>query len=284
MHSRRRGLKAPHPLSARWCVEHKGLSVVAKVGFGSFIPAPSPRRAPALFGSHHGALTPNRLAERIAPGASPVIHVLVVSEITLYRQGLADSLGRHSGSAIEVIGAVSGPAELPEAIEGQESPDIILLDMSGDDALGAVRRLLVEVPDARLIAITVRRRESDVIVCAEAGVAGFVTAEASLKDLVAAIESASRGEILCSPRMTAALWSRVAKLARQDHEVRRTAPLTAREREVIALIDEGLSNKEIASRLYIELATVKNHVHHILDKLGVKRRAEAAALVHGRQQ
>jgi len=111
------------------------------------------------------------------------------------------------------------------------------------------------------------------------GIAGFVTSEASVAELVAAIESVARGESLCSPSVVAALLRRLGSLARSWAEADPTQPLTRREREILELIDEGLSNKQIAQRLRIELPTVKNHVHNILGKLGVRRRAEAAALV-----
>ena len=115
----------------------------------------------------------------------------------------------------------------------------------------------------------------------EAGAAGYLTRDASLRDLFAALSSAVRDEVLCSPRIVASLARRLARLAEQ-HATRPTpASLTAREAEVVGLLDAGLSNKEIATRLCIELPTVKNHVHHILEKLHVNRRGEAAARLRG---
>ena len=105
-----------------------------------------------------------------------------------------------------------------------------------------------------------------------------MTSDASVAELVAAIESVARGESLCTPSVAAALMRRLASLARSWADADPIEPLTRREREILELIDEGLSNKQIAQRLRIELPTVKNHVHHILGKLGVHRRAEAAAL------
>jgi two-component system, NarL family, nitrate/nitrite response regulator NarL len=132
-----------------------------------------------------------------------------------------------------------------------------------------------------VLALTVPNRETEILAFAEAGIAGFVTLEASVAELVEAIESVARGEALCSPSVAAALLRRLASLAHSRTSADPTGPLTAREREILALIDEGLSNKQIAQRLRIELPTVKNHVHHILVKLGADRRAEAAALVRG---
>jgi DNA-binding NarL/FixJ family response regulator len=112
---------------------------------------------------------------------------------------------------------------------------------------------------------------------AEAGIAGYVTRTASSADLVTAIESADRGEAVCSPRAAAALLDHVANLAADAAEP--DGALTARELEILALIDEGLSNKEIAGRLFISVPTVKSHVHNILRKLGASRRGQAAARV-----
>jgi len=122
-----------------------------------------------------------------------------------------------------------------------------------------------------------------VIACAEAGVSGYVTREASLDELTGVVESVARGESPCSPRISALLLRRVAETAGRRTETDAARRLTRREAEIVGLIDEGLSNKQIAGRLSIELATVKNHVHSILEKLQVERRAEAAARVRSRQ-
>jgi DNA-binding NarL/FixJ family response regulator len=133
------------------------------------------------------------------------------------------------------------------------------------------------IPGLKVIALGIDELESEVIRWAEAGIDGLVSRQASLEDLMATVDSVAQGETLCSPRMTAALLRHVGVLARERGSSRATSPLTAREREIAGLIDEGLSNKEIAQRLCIELATVKNHVHNLLEKLGVRRRGEAAA-------
>jgi DNA-binding NarL/FixJ family response regulator len=147
------------------------------------------------------------------------------------------------------------------------------------DGPGLVRAVHERAPDARIVALGISGEEADVLPLAEAGIAGWLTREASVEDLCETVASAAAGEAVCSPRIAASLLRRVAALA-ADRRLGPTAtPLTRRQREILALIDEGLSNKEIARRLSIELATVKNHVHNILEKLQVRRRAEAAALV-----
>jgi two-component system nitrate/nitrite response regulator NarL len=207
-----------------------------------------------------------------------VIRVLVISSICLYREGLAEMLGRTG--ALSVVGSASDVRE-GLGVSGRlaEPPDVILLDTSPADGHLRIRDLLAALPGVPVVALTVLNREGEILAVAEAGIAGFVTSDASVDDLIAAIESASRGEVLCSPSVAAALMRRLAALAQSRPRADPVGLLTTREREILELIDQGMSNKQIAQRLHLELPTVKNHVHHILVKLGVHRRAEAAALV-----
>jgi two-component system, NarL family, nitrate/nitrite response regulator NarL len=203
-----------------------------------------------------------------------MIRVLIVAEIRLYREGLAQMLRGEAG--IEVVATATGADEAVPALR-QTNPDIVLLDMAIPDNTWLVRALVAAVPGTRVVALAVPEIEREVLACAEAGVAGYVTRDASIEDVVVAVESAARGEVLCSPRMAASLFERVATLALERSPASIESRLTARELEILDLIDQGLSNKEIARRLTIELSTVKNHVHNILDKLNVSRRSEAAA-------
>lgn len=206
------------------------------------------------------------------------IRTAIVGDIGIYREGLAEILDRQP--TINVVGTRRSRAEALGCV-GELRPDVLLIDMVMPDSIDLVRSLAGHEPEMRIVALSVRELEADVIACAEAGVAGYVTREASLGDVIDAVESAARGETICSPRMAASLLRRVGTLA-AEREVAAKPPLTARELQVVGLIDEGLSNKQIASRLRIELPTVKNHVHNILEKLKVDRRAEAAAVVRGR--
>jgi two-component system, NarL family, nitrate/nitrite response regulator NarL len=197
----------------------------------------------------------------------------VISDIRLYREGLCEILSQREG--IEVAGAAADvDSALPVIRELVAEPDVVLLDIGAPDGLLALRELASTVPGVRILAITVPDRDSDVVACAESGAAGFVTRGASLEQLVDALESVARGEVLCSPRITAALVQRVGMLARERAG---EGQLTQREREILTLIDAGFSNKSIAQRLSIEVPTVKNHVHRIIEKMGVTNRAQAAA-------
>ncbi len=196
--------------------------------------------------------------------------VLIAADIRLYREGLAQILSGHDN--IGVVGATASAQETLAAVPGTH-PDVVLLDMAMPESLTVVRVLADAEPAVKVVALAVAESEQDVIACAEAGVAGYVLREGSLGDLLATVESVSRGEAICSPRMTATLLRRLALLAGG----RPQTPLTARELEIVRLVDQGLSNKDIARRLCIEVATVKNHVHNVLEKLQVHRRGEAAA-------
>lgn len=208
-----------------------------------------------------------------------MIRALIVSDACLYRDGLAAMLA--SRPNISVVGkAAEGNIEAAHAEEAP--PDVVLLDIKNGDASGTVRSMRARFSGAQVVGLNVPEHEQDLLALAEAGLAGFVTVEASLEELVATIESAARGEALCSPPLAAALLRRLAE--RAGHRLPEPLPaLTARELELVELIKEGLSNKQIAQRLRIELTTVKNHVHHILGKLGVSRRGEAAALFRDRR-
>jgi two-component system, NarL family, nitrate/nitrite response regulator NarL len=205
--------------------------------------------------------------------------ILLVTDIRLYREGIESVLAGRAG--IEVVAAASARAEAVE-LAGRLRPEIALVDIVMPDAVEGVRAIRRAAPGVKILALTVAETEAEVLTCVEAGVSGYVTRESSVDDLVAAIQSAGRDEMLCSPRIAATLVRHVAALAAGAGRVRSEELLTGRELEIVALIDEGLSNKEIASRLLIEVPTVKNHVHNILEKLQVRRRADAAAALRAR--
>lgn len=207
-----------------------------------------------------------------------LIRVIVVSPVRIYVQGLAQLLGEEAG--VELAGTAPG-VDAAAALLARAGVDVILLDMTGDMAgergLAALARLtgMTAVP---CVVLGIPDRPSDVVACAEAGIAGYVTNENSFTDLIGTLRTATRGEFTCGATVAAGLAGRLAVLARE-----RRAPspvnLTTRELEIVALIESGYSNKEIARLLHIQLTTVKNHVHNVLEKLGVRGRGEAAAAV-----
>ena len=207
-----------------------------------------------------------------------MIRVLIAGEVRLYREGLSLHLARHE--QLEVVGAAENGEET-WCLARTLKPDVVLVDIAMPDSLQIVRLLHDVAPDAHVIALTMPEIDDAVIACAEVGVSGFVMRNASVADLVNAIVAAARGETNLSPRMALTLLRRVGVLAADRAAQPPHAELTSRERDIVTLIADGLSNKEIAARLHVELATVKNHVHNILEKLQVHRRGEIAARLRG---
>jgi len=199
--------------------------------------------------------------------------VLIVSDVLLYREGLAASLTR--AGILSVVGIVHGHDARNEI--GRKYPDAVLLDASIPDGLALAREIHVAMPMVKLVGFGIGKGDDEALACAEAGLSGFVGREGTVADLASAVVSAMKGELQCSARLAALLFQRVAILAKTQPTV--AMVLTRREREIAALIADGLSNKEIAIDLRIGPATVKNHVHNILDKLRVKRRGAIGSIL-----
>lgn len=197
--------------------------------------------------------------------------VTIVSDVLLYREGLAASLQRDG--RLTVLDLVSGHDALPSV--SRDLPDAILLDGSMDDCLRLARMMRAHFPGLRIVGFGICGGADRMVACAESGLAAFVDSNSSVGDLVAAIIAALKGELACSPEVSALMCERLANLA--STRAQRPDELTRRERQIAELIGQGLSNKEIANDLQIGPSTVKNHVHSILEKLNVRRRS---AIVH----
>jgi DNA-binding NarL/FixJ family response regulator len=144
-------------------------------------------------------------------------------------------------------------------------------------ALSVVKQIAT-LQTSSVVVLGLPEDEEEVLSYAQIGVVGYITRDGSMSDVVAAIQAAARGEAHVSPRIAGSLLRRVAALSSQMPH--RGARLTERESQILALMQQCMSNKMISRVLGIELATVKNHVHNILVKLGLRRRAEAIALLH----
>ena len=201
--------------------------------------------------------------------------VAIIMEIGLFRDALARAVRR---AGLEVVEAAE-PIPVAKTLQELEA-DVVLVDVSRRGGLEALRTIASVAPEIRLLAVAVPDREPDVLACIEAGAAGYVLRDASLEELADAARRAVRDEPHASPHVIATLMRRVAALSAHGRNggVRE---LTTRELEVVQLIEKGLSNKEIATQLSIAVTTVKNHVHSILEKLGVQRRGEVASIVRG---
>jgi DNA-binding NarL/FixJ family response regulator len=207
------------------------------------------------------------------------IEVLIGTEVRLYSDGLRQFLDARPG--FRVVGVAGRSSELLLKVE-QRLPDIVLLDQSLPGALETLRGIRRVHPSCRVIALGEPLVDDTLLAWAESGVGGFVAREASVEDLLASIEAALRGELHCSPRVAGQLLRRLAARAELESAQPPRLPLTGREAEIYRLLESGLSNKEIATQLGIEVGTVKNHVHNLLEKLRVRRRSEAVERLRGK--
>lgn len=208
------------------------------------------------------------------------ITVLIAVAVRLYRDGLAAALSAHGGLVVE---ATAGGAPQIEAAAFAMQPDVIVVDVSLPDVLTLIRSLRVQCAQRRILAFAVGDEVDMIIDYAKAGADGFFNANGSLADLVEAIERTAAGELLCSPRLAAELLrAACASPLAVPHSVDDT--LTRREEQVLTFLQKGWSNKQIASALHVSEATVKNHVHHVLQKMHVATRGQAIARGVTKQQ
>lgn len=202
-----------------------------------------------------------------------MIKTMIVAEVRLFREGLACALDRDG--RFRLVDSLSGRHDILDSVR-RCRPHVVLIELAGPASLVALKTIARLDQGITLIALAVSESEQEIIACAEAGAAGYATRDASIKDLIQTIQTSMKGELTCSPRIARSLFHHVRLLATQTNG----APvngLTSREDEILDLIEQGFSNKRIARSLGIEVATVKNHVHNILGKLGVSCRGEAAA-------
>jgi len=208
---------------------------------------------------------------------APRIRILIVDDHAVVRRGLQAVLADEAG--LEVVGEAANARDAVARARALQ-PDIVFMDIrmgEADDASGidACRQIRDELPETQVIMFTSYGERESVLSSIMAGATGFLTKNVSHAQLIQAIRAAGRGESLLDTGVTRGVIERLAELSRS------TAPagagLSEREREVLLLIAQGLTNKEIAARLFVSPFTARNHVIHILDKLGLSRRAEAAA-------
>jgi DNA-binding NarL/FixJ family response regulator len=160
-------------------------------------------------------------------------------------------------------------------------PDVVLVDVGERDPVTLGRLIKAANPRARLVAFPLDETDDRVFACAAAGFSGYVPRESGADELHRAVVDAIEGRMHCAPHIAAAMFNRLADLL-QEPQSPPLPSLTSRESEILTLVDQGCSNKDIARQLAISSATVKNHMHNILQKLHVSRRGEAAARRHPR--
>ena len=208
--------------------------------------------------------------------SSPV-RVLLADDQALFREALGVLLG--AGDDVEVVGEAGDGAQALSQARAL-GPDVVLMDLHMPvlDGVGATQRLRIEQPGVRVIVLTTFDEDEDVFAALRAGALGYLLKDVSAERLIEAVLAAARGESVLQPSVAAKV---VARFARLDDVPRPRPqplvdPLSERELEVVRLLAEGRSNREIAAELFLAEGTVKNHVTNVLTKLGVRDRTQAA--------
>ena len=209
-----------------------------------------------------------------------MIKVLLVIEVRLIANIFAEVL---EDEADFMIVGRSEDAEGALKLIQQQKADVALVSVSlpEDGALKLTRAIVDITPNTKVLALGLADDTDDVLKYIEAGASGYILKDSSLLDLIEIVRSTQKGEAQVSAKMAAAMVERLSSLAKMfstsGTNFTDDVHLTPREREVLECIGQGFTNQEIASTLLVELGTVKNHVHSILEKLNVSNRDEAAS-------
>jgi DNA-binding NarL/FixJ family response regulator len=221
-------------------------------------------------------------AQKLETDALPApISLVLIDDNRLLREGIASMI--HTQPGFKVLAA---SADVDEALQTvrEAKPDVVLLDfgLEDHDSLSLTATVHAEVPEARVIVMGLLALQDDVADYVKAGASGFVMKDASFEDFFATIRAVAAGSEILPQALTNSLFAQIARNATRvpPAQVLETVRLTNREREVVGLLAEGLSNKEIGSRLGIAIHTVKSHVHNVLEKLALRSRLEVAAFSH----
>jgi DNA-binding NarL/FixJ family response regulator len=203
----------------------------------------------------------------------PPIRLLIVDDHPVVRDGLR---GAFTGDPdFEVVGEARNGAQALAEVE-RVGADVVLMDLRMPEMGGveAIERLRRRAPSVRVLVLTTFDTDSDVLPAIEAGATGYLLKDAPREELIRAVRAASRGESVLSPAVARRLMGQVRKPARES--------LSQRELDVLRLIADGASNREAAARLFVSEATIKTHLLHIYDKLGVRDRAGAVGEAYKR--
>lgn len=200
------------------------------------------------------------------------MNVIILSPIRLLGDSLAHCLRK--ADDIVVSGVVDRFSALREALSSGPA-DIALIDVSGQIALDEVRAIAIDWPATALVAVGMSDRRHEVTRCGHAGFVGYVTREGSFDELYRVLSDVVAGRLACSAEVSGELMRALFHMAVPAEKAQEDEALTRREEEVLRLIGGGLSNKEIARELNLSVATVKQHVHHVLAKLHLHDRVQA---------
>jgi two-component system, NarL family, nitrate/nitrite response regulator NarL len=200
------------------------------------------------------------------------MNVVVLTPIRIFGDGLASCLS--SRPEVNGVVIVNDLAALRSTLTKNET-DVALIDVTQGVDLIDVRAIALQWPGVPLVALGLHEERHEVIKCGRGGFAGYVARGATVEVLCTALSDIVEGRVACPPEIAGSLMRALFRKGPQSEEPHSDPALTRREAEVLELVGRGFSNKEIAKELCLSVATVKHHVHHILEKLGLSRRAEA---------
>jgi len=213
---------------------------------------------------------------------SKPISIVLIEDNRMLREGLASLIREQPG--FHVLAASANIIEALQKVRDAK-PRIVLVDfgLQNHDSLRLTATLRGEVPEAKVIVMGLLPLHEDVADFVRAGASGFVMKDASLDEFLGTIRAVAGGTDVLPTQLTGSLFSQIAQRAIEGGKspVLEAVRLTQRERQVVELIGEGLSNKEIAARLHVAIHTVKSHVHNVLEKLALHTRLEVAAFTRG---
>ena len=207
------------------------------------------------------------------------VKVLVVDDHTLFRRGITAVLANQDG--LEVVGEAADGLEAIEKAR-EISPDVILMDLNMPRCSGleAIQALQAEMPQINILVLTVSEMETDLFAAVKFGATGYLLKKVEPDELVSAILHIAQGEVIVSPLMATKLLTEFKDLsagAKRESVEKADADLSPREGEVLQLVAQGATNKEIAESLFIAENTVKTHLKNIMEKLHLANRSQAAA-------
>lgn len=209
------------------------------------------------------------------------IALVLIDDNRLLREGLTAMI--HSQPGFKVL-AASADAEEAMVQVREAKPNVVLIDfgLEDHDSLSLTATVHNEVPEAKVIVMGLLTTQGDVADYVRAGASGFIMKDASLADLFSTIRVVAAGGQVLPLALTTSLFEQIASRAANlpAPVIIESVRLTSREQQVVGLLGEGLSNKEIATRLHIAVHTVKSHVHNVLEKLALRSRLEVAAFSH----
>lgn len=221
------------------------------------------------------------LARRQRLDSMRKIKILLIEDNRILRDGIKALVNAQPD--LKIVAASEGKHDTLREVRSLKARVVLLdLGLQNENGLEVVKTLSRGMPETKVIGMGLIPSQLDIIEIVEAGAAGFILKDASIADFLETIRSVAQGHKVLPPLLTGSLFNHVVLLALQqgNRNLSRGVRMTKREREVIVLIAEGMSNKEIAEKLNLSTYTVKSHVHNVMEKLALHSRLQIAAHFH----